>query len=106
MTFIQSFIWLAGLAGCAAKTVVAPLDRVKILLQAHNQHYKHLGGSFEYIFLCLIVSLETHEWDGVSYSVMHKTTLFLKKALKKNYKTYKTNFKQIPSVHPENLQKE
>ncbi|XP_035231354.1 graves disease carrier protein-like isoform X2 [Stegodyphus dumicola] len=26
-----------------AKTTVAPLDRIKILLQAHNHHYKHLG---------------------------------------------------------------
>lgn len=26
-----------------AKTSIAPLDRVKILLQAHNVHYKHLG---------------------------------------------------------------
>lgn len=32
-----------GIAGCVAKSVVAPLDRVKILLQAHNQHYRHLG---------------------------------------------------------------
>jgi solute carrier family 25 protein 16 len=26
-----------------AKTAVAPLDRIKILLQAHSIHYKHLG---------------------------------------------------------------
>jgi len=32
-----------GVAGMCAKTVVAPLDRVKILLQAQNKHYKQLG---------------------------------------------------------------
>ena len=26
-----------------SKTAVAPLDRIKILLQAHNQHYKEYG---------------------------------------------------------------
>ncbi|XP_076647282.1 solute carrier family 25 member 16 isoform X3 [Halictus rubicundus] len=30
-------------AGMCSKTAVAPLDRIKILLQAHNKHYKHLG---------------------------------------------------------------
>ncbi|XP_076073986.1 solute carrier family 25 member 16-like [Mytilus galloprovincialis] len=32
-----------GVAGCCAKSLVAPLDRIKILLQAHNHHYKDLG---------------------------------------------------------------
>lgn len=32
-----------GIAGMCSKTAVAPLDRIKILLQAHNKHYKHLG---------------------------------------------------------------
>mgnify|MGYP000951413224 CR=1 FL=1 len=26
-----------------SKTTVAPLDRIKILLQAHNEHYKNFG---------------------------------------------------------------
>ncbi|KAA8583786.1 hypothetical protein FQN60_014994 [Etheostoma spectabile] len=37
--FLRSFV--AG--GCCAKTTIAPLDRIKILLQAQNPHYKHLG---------------------------------------------------------------
>lgn len=39
---VKTFV-SGGIAGCCAKSAVAPLDRVKILLQAHNQHYKHLG---------------------------------------------------------------
>lgn len=29
-----------------SKTAVAPLDRLKILLQAHNKHYTNFGNYF------------------------------------------------------------
>ncbi|KAI9851850.1 MAG: hypothetical protein M1838_002566 [Thelocarpon superellum] len=35
-----------GLAGCAAKTVVGPLDRVKILFQASNPQFAKYSGSW------------------------------------------------------------
>ncbi|XP_067136268.1 solute carrier family 25 member 16-like [Centruroides vittatus] len=41
--FIFKSFLAGGMAGMCAKTAVAPLDRIKILLQAHNNHYKHFG---------------------------------------------------------------
>ncbi|KAI9375642.1 mitochondrial carrier [Aspergillus egyptiacus] len=42
-----------GLAGCAAKTVVAPLDRVKILFQASNPQYAKYTGSWTGLILAM-----------------------------------------------------
>ncbi|CAL4062188.1 unnamed protein product, partial [Meganyctiphanes norvegica] len=39
---IRSLI-AGGVSGMCAKSTVAPLDRIKILLQAHNKTYKHNG---------------------------------------------------------------
>ncbi|KAK3318503.1 mitochondrial carrier domain-containing protein [Apodospora peruviana] len=44
------YVWRSGVAGgfagCAAKTIVAPLDRVKILFQAHNPQFVRYTGSW------------------------------------------------------------
>lgn len=43
LEFVLKSLFAGGVAGMCSKTTVAPLDRIKILLQAHNKHYKHLG---------------------------------------------------------------
>jgi len=47
---IEYIYLFPGVAGMCSKTAVAPLDRIKILLQAHNRHYKHLG--YFYFLTC------------------------------------------------------
>lgn len=43
----------SGIAGMCSKTSVAPLTRIKILLQAHNVHYKHLGKEYYTFSRCI-----------------------------------------------------
>ncbi|CRK97148.1 CLUMA_CG010545, isoform A [Clunio marinus] len=43
VNYICRNLLAGGVAGMCSKTAVAPLDRIKILLQAHQTHYKHLG---------------------------------------------------------------
>ncbi|KAF9892453.1 hypothetical protein FE257_001562 [Aspergillus nanangensis] len=49
-----------GLAGCAAKTLVAPLDRVKILFQASNPQFAKYTGSW-FGLISAVKDIKHHE---------------------------------------------
>lgn len=51
-----------GLAGISAKSLIAPLDRVKILFQTNNPHYKKYVGSFRGMFKAI---KHIHAHDGI-----------------------------------------
>jgi solute carrier family 25 protein 16 len=50
ISFILKSLVAGGIAGCAAKTIVAPLDRVKILFQTNHIIYAPFQGSFSGYF--------------------------------------------------------
>jgi hypothetical protein len=43
--YVGKTLLAGGVAGCVAKTAVAPLDRVKILFQAGSPHFRALTGT-------------------------------------------------------------
>ncbi|KAF2461148.1 mitochondrial carrier domain-containing protein [Lineolata rhizophorae] len=51
-----------GLAGCAAKTVVGPLDRVKILFQASNPQFQKYAGSWSGVVRAIV---DINRTDGI-----------------------------------------
>lgn len=62
-----------GLAGISAKTLIAPLDRVKILFQTNNPHYKQYVGSFRGMFKAINIIYSNDGFRGLYQG--HSATL-------------------------------
>jgi len=87
-----------GVSGMAAKTTVAPLDRIKILLQAQNQHYKHLG---VWQGLVRIVKQETW-WALYKGNGAQMLRIFPYASIQfGSYEAYKSFLPQLIAVEPD-----
>ena len=62
-----------GVAGCVAKTVVAPLDRVKILFQASNPDFQKYAGTWSGAFRAVSLIYREHGVRGLLQG--HSATL-------------------------------
>ncbi|XP_076223441.1 solute carrier family 25 member 16 isoform X2 [Nomia melanderi] len=79
-----------------SKTTVAPLDRIKILLQAHNKHYKHLGvfsGLKEIIRREKFIALYKGNLAQMIRIFPYAATQFT------SYELYKKRLAAIPEMH-------
>ncbi|KAJ3123372.1 hypothetical protein HK100_011633 [Physocladia obscura] len=62
-SFILRTLLAGGIAGSAAKTVIAPMDRVKILFQTDNPRYIKYSGSFFGVFRAI---RDIHSANGIT----------------------------------------
>jgi solute carrier family 25 protein 16 len=96
---VETFI-SGGIAGCVAKSLVAPIDRVKILLQVHNIHYEGYG-IFE-SFVQVVQKegfMSLYKGNGVQL-----IRIFPYAALQfSSYETYKSINKKIFKKNADNL---
>ncbi|KAI9297266.1 mitochondrial carrier [Neoconidiobolus thromboides FSU 785] len=65
LNYIVKSLLAGGVAGCAAKTLVAPLDRVKILFQVSNPKVQKHSGSFKGIFGAMSDIYKSHGTFGL-----------------------------------------
>ncbi|ORZ35764.1 mitochondrial carrier domain-containing protein, partial [Catenaria anguillulae PL171] len=72
-----NYVWktflAGGIAGCAAKSAVAPLDRVKILFQTNSPHFAHHRGSLSGVFRAALDIRNQHGLGGLFQG--HSATL-------------------------------
>lgn len=83
-----------------SKTAVAPLDRIKILLQAHSNHYKHFGIFILYIHIYFFMNL--YEIIDMSSFIFSGVFSGLKEIIQKEkfLALYKGNFAQMIRIFP------
>ncbi|TPX40050.1 hypothetical protein SeMB42_g02085 [Synchytrium endobioticum] len=73
LDYILKSMVAGGIAGSAAKTVIAPLDRVKILFQTSNPHYEHYAGSLRGAVRAMREIIQNHGYPALFQG--HSATL-------------------------------
>lgn len=71
--YILKSMMAGGIAGCVAKSAVAPLDRVKILFQTNNPAFEKYTGSFSGTFAAISEIYKNQNWRGLFQG--HSATL-------------------------------
>ena len=99
LQYVLKSLVAGGVSGCCAKTVIAPLDRIKILFQASNPHYQQFSGTFGGVFRALsVVSSKEGPWAHFKGHTATLARIFPYAALQ--YMSYE-QFKTVSGpIHP------